>query len=535
MYHLLVADDEPRHRRGIADMIRTLRPDYQVFLAKDGEEALQIVDANRIDIILTDIRMPKIDGLQLIERLGNRTEAIKVVILSVYGYFDYARQAIKLGAFDYVLKPVETNDMAQMLAKLEAALEKERKRHRDGETLKHRLNSAIPVYEQHLLNRWVRADISEEELSEIARLFPNGGTGFVLLTKFNKHNIGYVYTPDEFDEVKGSLRNWMAQALQALGASISFYLEGPESVLVSVIAPDEPFERLRKQDIDGLSSLIDQFRIEFGLSGSIGVGDRCVDIVHEVSTSFEQARKALDFTFYCGQEHVISHSKIAYDPYKPALNTFPSEARIRVGVRQLNREEATDALKALMDQLLHGKYPSPTHLKESILYVLVNQVRSVETLLRAEETNNLIVEMEFQIPECASLQELKIKAGQYLCRMIANIENRRNNKNQLIIQMCMEYLQQHYMDDLSLDMVARKFYFSPAYFSSFFKSHTSMTFTDFLLQLRIQKAKAFLLDGERKVSEIALSVGFRDAGYFTRIFKREVGLSPEDYRKNTVM
>ncbi|MNC49464.1 HTH-type transcriptional regulator YesS [compost metagenome] len=91
------------------------------------------------------------------------------------------------------------------------------------------------------------------------------------------------------------------------------------------------------------------------------------------------------------------------------------------------------------------------------------------------------------------------------------------------------------MEDLSLEYVARQFFFSPAYFSSFFKQHTSMTFTEYLLRLRMDKAKELLQDGDRKISAVALSVGFRDAGYFTRVFKRETGLSPEEFRKKDLL
>ncbi|WP_313999606.1 response regulator [uncultured Paenibacillus sp.] len=535
MYHVLVADDEPRHRRGIADMIRMLRPDYLVFTAKDGDDALRIIEKNRIDILLTDIRMPNMDGLQLIESLGTRMESIKVVILSVYGHFDYARQAIKLGAFDYLLKPLELHDMADMLAKLDNSLQKDRERRQDGENLRERLNSAIPVYEQHLLSRWMRSAVGDAELREIGHLFPDARAGFVVLAKFDTQQIAQTYLPSEFEEVKASFKGWIQQAHQALGPSISFYLEGTDQILVSVIARDKPLEWLMKRDVERLFEFIDQLRIEFELSVSIGVGGRVTDLYKDVCLSFEQAWKALDYTFYSGKGKLVFHDEIAYDPNKPALRMVPSDAEIAAALTQSNREMAVIALDSLITRLLHGGYPSPLHLKESILYVLINQVKASEAVLRNEEASNLIAEMEFKIPVCATLDEVKDQAIHYLHRIIDAVESRKNNKNQRIIEMCIAYLEEHYMEDLSLEATARKFFFSPAYFSSFFKAHTSRTFTEYLLGLRMAKAKALLHEGERKVSDIALKVGFRDAGYFTRMFKRETGHSPEEFRKNVVL
>jgi two-component system response regulator YesN len=291
---------------------------------------------------------------------------------------------------------------------------------------------------------------------------------------------------------------------------------------------------MNKSDTEWLSGLIDSILIEFGLLVSIGVGGKINDLFQDIVHSFKQAKHALDYTFYSANGQLLIFSEIAYDPYKPALKAFQREKKLVSHVTQLNREQATEEMDALINQLLHDKYPSPIHLKESLLYVLLNQIKSAETLLRSEDVNNFIAEIEFQIPECSSLTELKAKSTFYLIRLIELIENRKNNKNQLIIQLCMEYMGEHYMEDLALDQIAQKFFFSPTYFSSFFKIHTLMTFTEYLLKLRLEKAKELLLDGERKISDVAASVGYRDAGYFIRLFKRDCGLSPDDYRKNLI-
>ncbi|RCX23656.1 AraC family two component transcriptional regulator [Fontibacillus phaseoli] len=535
MYHVLVADDEPRHRRGIAEMIKMFRPDYRLFMAKDGVEALRIATDTRIDIMFTDIHMPNMDGLTLIEHLRERSESMKIVILSVYGHFDYARQALKLGAFDYLLKPLESKDIAEMLNKLDMAIEKERVRLQVGASLKEKLNSAIPVYEQHLLSRWLRSAANEDELREIEGLVPKKQAGFVWISKFSKSEVDKAYLAEEFAEVITSIKSWMLQVTEPVGPAITFYLEGDESMLVSVIAPSHSLEWLMKKDVERLSQFIEQVRLEFGLTLSIGVGDGVVDLYRQAPRSFKQALHALDYTFYCGSGKVVVNDGIAYNPYKPSLELVPADTGIAAAVMNRDREKAMEALSLLIRQLLDGDYPSPAHLKHSILFVLVNLVKVSEASLRSEEAGNFISEMEFQIPACATLDEIQKKADHYLNRIIDSIETRRNNKNERIITMCKAYLAEHYMEDLSLELVAKRFFFSAAYFSSFFRSHTSMTFTEYLLQIRMDKAKRMLEGGNRKISEIALSVGFRDAGYFTRIFKRETGLSPEEFRKKDLL
>ncbi|MFG1732975.1 response regulator [Paenibacillus sp. 843] len=535
MFNVLVADDEPRHRRGIADMIKTLRPDYRIFMAKDGEEALRIALDNRIDMIFTDIRMPNMDGLTMIEHLKTRSESMKIVILSVYGHFDYARQALKLGAFDYLLKPLELKDMAEMLDKLDAAIEQERMLLQDRVSLKEQLSSVIPVYEQHLLSRWLRSMANEDELLEIERLVPQGQVGFVWISRFSKSEVEQMYFAEEFAEVKTSFKSWMHQVTEPIGPTISFYLEGDEHMLVSVITPIHSLEWLMKKEIERLTQFIEQLRMEFGLTISIGVGEGVNDLQREAPRSFKQALNALDFTFYCGNGKLVVRSEIAYNPLKTFLPWGPDDFGIAAAVAGGDRGKALEALELLVRRLLEGGYPSPAQFKRSMLYVLVNLVKANEASLRREEAGNIVSEMEFRIPACSTLDELQSKAADYMGRIIDGIENRKNHKNERIIELCRTYLAEHYMEDLSLETVARRFFFSPAYFSSLFKSHTSMTFTEYLLQIRMDKAKEMLKDGTRKISEIALSVGFKDAGYFTRIFKRETGLSPEEFRKKDLL
>ncbi|MBT2288473.1 response regulator [Paenibacillus albidus] len=534
MYNVLVADDEPRHRRGIADMIKKLRPEYRIFIVKDGLEALSIIEDNRIDIILTDIRMPNMDGLTLIGHMAARKKPVKIVILSVYGNFDYARQALKLGAFDYLLKPLEAKSLSEILDKLDAALEKDRLSFQDGANLRRKLNSAVPVYEQHLLSRWLRGSSSEEELLEIRNLFPFLSGGFVMLATFHKREIAEIYTPQDFEELKVSFKSWMREIHQMPGPLLSFNLEGDDPVIGTLVSTAESLEWMMTRDREQFEQFIHQVRAEFGLTLTLGVGNWVADLYNEAPQSFEEARKALEYVFYEGAGRLVFYYEIAYNPEKPSLRMVAGTG-IAEALTRLDRDKAARNLDVLIQKLTEGDYPAPAHLKDCVLYALVNEVKNSETILRHEEASNFISEMEFQIPACESLEEVRTRAVHYLHRIIESIEQRKDNKSGRIINLCRTYLEEHYMEDLSLEFVAKQFFFSPTYFSSFFKQHTTMTFTEYLLRLRMDKAKELLQDGEQKISGIALSVGFRDAGYFTRVFKRETGLSPEEFRKKDLL
>lgn len=152
MYRILLVDDEPRHRRGLAKMIKLLRPQYEVSEAKNGQEAVAMIGAGSFDIVITDIKMPMMDGLTFMETVRESIGSTKIIILSGYAYFEYAQKAVKLGAFDYILKPVNEERVNNFLCKVENKLEQERAELNEAERIKKELDLAFPTFLEVQLN-----------------------------------------------------------------------------------------------------------------------------------------------------------------------------------------------------------------------------------------------------------------------------------------------------------------------------------------------------------------------------------------------
>ena len=145
---ILIVDDEPRHRRGLKNLIGTLRPADQVIDAGDGQAALALIRDAQPDVVLTDIRMPNMDGLAFLRLLEDESVKPKVVMISAYDRFDYAQTAIRHGAYDYLLKPVDADKVEQLLRRLEASLQEEALQQTESETMKLQLREATDAYRQ---------------------------------------------------------------------------------------------------------------------------------------------------------------------------------------------------------------------------------------------------------------------------------------------------------------------------------------------------------------------------------------------------
>ena len=170
MLRIMVVDDEPRHRSGLISLLQSIRPDYLLFEARDGEEAMRMLRTIGTEIVITDIRMPNMDGLALIEKIARKYPAIKTVILSVYGEFDYARKALDMGAFAYILKPVSQAEVEKLLHRLEVLIESQRKEFTDRELMKQKLTETVLAYNNHLYNQLIRCQPTQTTVAEMSRL-----------------------------------------------------------------------------------------------------------------------------------------------------------------------------------------------------------------------------------------------------------------------------------------------------------------------------------------------------------------------------
>lgn len=544
-FHLLAIDDEPIHRRGMVSLVQELRPSYLVFSARDGFEGLEMVNRNRIDIVLTDIRMAGMDGLEFIRRLGPRLDATRVIIISAYNRFDYARQALRLGAFDYLLKPIVREDLERIIEKTEESLREDEQRRNHNTELLIQLETTAPAYDQQLLNRWVRGEIQPEQLIE--HLSPKMQEQFARLVAAQTVQICLTQAikqgqPERgIDNIQRQVLSQIDQELAGYAIALSFLLEGEHNTICTAWAIDPNANQSTGEDSQesnsiqaakGVGERIWRTATQAGAPCTVGVGKLYSDPKSNVFKSYQDALMALDTAFYLGDSSIILYSEVAYLADKSTFSNLSLEARLGDAIAQLQREQAAELLDMLISQVLAGGYPSSRHMKESILYLLVNRTRALESALSAERAGNLIAEMEFRILESASLVDMQVIAHHYLGCIMDEVEERKSGGARAVLQSCVAYIEENFHEDLALESVARRYYFSPAYFSALFKSQMGQTFTEYVTQRRIEAAKTQLVDESQKVSAIALSVGFRDASYFTRVFRREVGLSPEEFRKN---
>ncbi|MEX2415912.1 MAG: response regulator [Paenibacillaceae bacterium] len=528
MYHILIVEDEPRQIKALANIIRQLRPENTVSEAYDGLMALEFMEENSVDVVITDIRMPNMDGMQLIQALHQQNNLTKIILLSGYGEFEYAQKAIKLGIFDYVVKPVGKADIERLLSRVEQSLKQERNEKLEKENLARKLDDSFPVYMTSLLNKQINGSINDTELNELESAFTQKGSGVVIATEISKFE---QYMVDHSNEViedrMQRIQNLMGEYTSTIGQSISFNMEGSRNKIITILNVQQGSVRHINETISCLDRLISTVNMEFNIDLTIGISKVSDNIFLEAKTYYEQAIVSLDRKFYYGLGRVIIYVEMSSEgePY----HLHQKDEELKDAIRKSEIETVSHIVNDYFDQFISLFTIQPEQIKEELIHVLLNQVRAVKHLVTEQLYNQWVTEIRLNSVQCEDYRELRHWAKKMLYQII-DLSHDREDKNSLIIQQCQKFIEVHYAEEITLDTLAQKYHFNSSYFSNLFKTYAGTGLSEFVIKVRVRKALELLLNTNCKMSEIAMKVGYKDAGYFIRVFKREMGMSPHKYR-----
>lgn len=523
---IMVVDDEPKQRRGLAAMVRSLRPDYRICEAKNGKEALELATNRPIDVVFTDIQMPVMNGLEFAEALsGCGRKEPKVIFVSVYHEFGYAQKAIRLGAKDYLVKPVSPEALEDVIATLEGELQQERRVQDEKQHLVQEVAHMKPLYVEQLIYRWMKGELKPQELAEVKSVYTLKGPGTIMVLQ--------TWSRSQRD----SEQEWSSILRQTVSRTLSGHAD---IVLISPkLESDKVYAVLQwKQGREGVSCLtrlrtaVMKLEEVYGLTVSAGIGQGTEQIEAEISTCFQSANKALEYLYYFPKGYWLYFGEL-----HSLQSSAPSFQAVLKGMEKLDEagavvdsEETVQTYAELLERL-SSAYPSPFRFKSSVIQLLHGYLKRVEAVLEEKLYAELIERIDREVLETRSLQETCSLSAALLKEIAHYMKKDKNSRSEFIMQKCKEFLDENLHEDLGLEMVAQRFFYNSSYFSILFKSHFGLSFTDYIAKIRMQKARGLLLQTDLKVAEIAKQVGYKECKYFNKVFKKMFLYSPEEFRR----
>lgn len=507
MYKLLIVDDEAGHRAGLVGLLRILKPDYLVFEAENGAVALRMMDVMEFDLVLTDIRMPQVDGLIFLEQAKVKCTHTRIAILSAYGLFDYAKRSIVLGADDYLLKPVDANELSQCLDRMENHLESSRLRTLDSGNAESRMYL------------FITGELNTADQAATRTLFGEHESGAVL----------YIQPAGTWrdSECRDAYQYGLRQCLKQSGSAVVFRSPMDFDDLIGVVACGKVGLQTLESTLKDREAAL---RHEYGQNVILGI---CVwhdDFFCHLEDAYTHARAAcMQHFFEPGQTVFVSGPKQVPDPF--------STMRLDVSIKGLdsclcggNVEQACSLMEErLLSLCIPGAYPSK--IKEVIMYTFIFLLGNLTYPLSQKEKDEILLRTGKTVLECGCMRDMLAEVRSTLQLIAKAIEESRKNQYEEVFEEVLRYLGTHYDQELSLTDVAERFHYHPSYFSMLFKQNVGSTFSDYLSDVRMREAARLLKESSLYAAKIGQRVGYPVAAYFTKAFKKQFGMSPDQYRK----
>ncbi|SHF40706.1 two-component system, response regulator YesN [Caldanaerobius fijiensis DSM 17918] len=538
MYKLLLVDDEEEVRKGIIKKIEWEKYGFDMVAeAENGWDALDVAEKMEPDVVITDIKMPFMDGIKLAENLREKYPTIKVIILTGYDEFEYAQKAIKLNVVDYVLKPISSRELIDVLVKVKSQIDEEIAQRQDIQVLREHYRKSLPILREKFLASLVMGRLNKGEIAEKARAYGINldGKRFVvsIVSVDNSDELppdmGFIL-PQDSELLSFAVLNICEEIVEKYQLGIAF-LNNEQVVIITVSDESDEYTVIKKtiSTLEEIRSNIEKF-LKFTVT--VGVGVVCGDI-GDISNSYKQAVSALDYRLILGNNRVIwiediepqREEKIIFDEEKERMLT----SCIKVGT--------PEDIEEVVDRLFEGVDWAKVSINDYKVYlieILTTILKTTKGLnINTEEIFGANLDIFTEVYKFNNIQAVKGWLKGICIKIMNSILNDRQDTYKLIVEKAKEYARSHYGEsDITIDRVCRLLHISPTYFSFIFKKETKTTYMNYLLKIRMEAAKELLRTTNMKVFEVAEKVGYTEPNYFSYSFKKYVGISPTEYRNS---
>lgn len=447
MYRLLIADDEALEREGMEWIVNRMMPGtFDIIHAENGRAAIQKAEELRPHIILMDVKMPGIHGLEALKEIKAHQPQIKMVLVTAYEYFEYAKEALSLGVKEYVVKPAKRDQIVALLQRLVAEIEHDLRKRDEELAMRDKLFQLLPLAETELALVFMSDQVNEMEAGNLAELLGISiGRGCALVLALPE--LGHI--PEKelgqekkriYESVKTVAKGAARERIGCVVSSMVYW----HMVIFLLEKPDRKGEALGDEAQSLGVKLLETLRGQRNIEAAVGIGS------------------------------------------------------VGAGVEGIKRSY----YEAVFASTYHKQWGTICRFKDLHMVALEGQREAAD-----KSTERTYVELA-----------------------IKQIREEREQRTWGVIDNAVTFIQSKFQEDLSLEEVAEHVHLNPYYFSKVFKQHTGETFIDYVTGLRIDKAKAYIREGQLSLKEVCYVVGYKDPNYFSRVFKKVTGVTPTEYR-----
>ena len=517
MYRVIIVDDEPVIRKGLRETIEWDSLGLEVAgEAADGIEALKLIRAIRPEILITDIRMPDMDGIQLIQEVKKLDFDVKITILSGYSDYDYLKAAIRLGVDNYLLKPIDNDELISNLKNAVTEIEKEA-------VVDQQIRQGSELLRSNTLRRLVAGNISAEELKEKADFLnlPIRAEAYLCAVCAMNRQL----PAGRREQLTRDLMRDMADSLP--GDRLIAFIDGDGNPALLAMSDGSPDCRMELQR--ALEMIAARSAGERDLALMIGVG-RPTERIEDIPRSYQSAKESLEYGAFLKNSGVIWYDGVPEASMPAHVFDRIDFEKIKNCIRRGDPAALKDELSRELDALMSEAAPSLNQARNLLMHVAV---RITDCFREIYGSMNAFREpVDFNYAQLFTLHRYADMRS-WLFQLCDEVFSRNAavlGRNTSVVGLAVAYISEHYREGVTLKQVAADCHINTSYLGQVFRKETGSAFTDYVNALRIREAQRLLANPTLKVYEVAEQVGFTDYHYFLKIFKKVTGITPTDLR-----
>ncbi len=533
---VFLVEDEMVIRRGIKNSIDWEKEGY-IFCgeASDGELAYPMIIKEKPDILITDIRMPFMDGLELCKLVKKELPNIKILILSGYDEFDYAKEAIRLGVTEYLLKPISSGKLLEALNGVSESIRREKEDKDLVRKYMEEMRENTEHEKQKFFEQMIAGNLSMADALETGKKYEmNLSAGMYNLLLFR-------FTLGEENRKSGELLGEAEYAIEKLTERLEYVFEfqrGVEGWAFLLMADNE--EQMSER-VKELSKDLEEIMKNYSTIAYFGGIGQPVARLRELEESFREAERALAARFTMELNQIISVEDIRMAQNVDTLDdieitSFGEIEKTRTMLEKFLNNGAEDEIDEFVDVYIN-ELPEE-NLKSVLMRQYIIMDAYIVMMSFCEKIEGIEGEMQAQSEELKNsmktsqtLEEIKNYIRMLLKKIIGVRDTISGRRYSDIIEIAKDQIRKTYMsDEISLNTIAAEVGMSPSYFSSIFSKEMGKTFVEYLTEIRMDRAKELLMCSSMKTSEIGYEVGYKDPHYFSYIFKKTQNCTPKEFR-----
>lgn len=522
MYKILLADDEGIVTDALQFIIeKNFSNECEIAVAKNGRQAIELAESFQPDIAFLDIQMPGINGLKAMEEIREQNSRIRIIVLTAYDNFEYAKDALHLGAEEYLLKPINKKVIVERLTALMRDIDQNRKKRSEDLKIKEKMEAVVPIIENgFLISLLIQNEFKDVGEKYLQLLNIEEKYGIIMVLEWGSGREGEnMGNPVGSGVLAHRYYNKMAEMVKMYFNACVSNVMGNKLICAIMSSEEELEYEERLNLIEKARNLNNSLRKMLGIDFRAGIGS--VRPWEDMSQSYQEALNALHY----GMRKVTHIDDLIVKDEKKqhqkAMEQLVLKAISEGNEQNVRREAALFAGNVLKDSESTLDDKKMQLAEVLLLSKRIAQEKRAELTEKAEKTGILLsAASEDQVYR--NFLEIEME--------IARLAAAGNQQENSVIARAKEYIQKNFQKDLALEEVAQEVGISPYYFSKLFKEEMKRNYSEYLTDIRIEKARELLLDRELSIKQVCVDSGYSNPNYFSRIFKKWTGLTPTEFR-----